>query len=267
MFDNNFEFSASNPQAPPLLEVKIPIGLNFRDNPGNITYNSAAFLQEGQTAALIGGNVNLNSNALTFTSQGSRLELGGLTVSGTVQINENGSLTFPDDTARGDVTFNGAIISIDLISPSERGGTLIVNARNVSLNPDSESNNPTTISLGIPTDADATESQAGNIIINATETFSLNGGSFIAQDNFGIGNTGNVEITARNISFTDGGRINSFNSGQGDGGEISLTATEDIVFDEVNALSRSGIDSLVFAGGEGNSSNINVTASNLLINK
>ena len=265
LFDNNFEFSASNRDAPPLLEVSIPIGLNFRDNPGNITYNSIALLPEGQTFALVGGNVNLNSNAFILTSLDSRLELGGLTASGNIQIDENGSLAFPDDIARGDVIFNGSSIAIDLISPSSSGGTLVINARNVSLNPGLEFNNPTTVNLGIPDSADASESQVGNLIANATETFSLDGGSVISQNNFGIGDTGNIEITARNVSFTNGGNISNFNSGRGNSGEVSLNVAEDIIFDGVNPLNRSGIDSTVFLGGEGNSSNISLTANNLSI--
>ncbi|MDY7023756.1 MAG: filamentous hemagglutinin N-terminal domain-containing protein, partial [Cyanobacteriota bacterium] len=37
LFENGIEFAASNPQAPPLLTINIPIGLNLRNNPGNIT--------------------------------------------------------------------------------------------------------------------------------------------------------------------------------------------------------------------------------------
>ncbi|MDJ0747259.1 MAG: filamentous hemagglutinin N-terminal domain-containing protein [Xenococcaceae cyanobacterium MO_167.B27] len=36
VFGNGFEFSATNPNQPPLLTIDIPIGLRFRDNPGDI---------------------------------------------------------------------------------------------------------------------------------------------------------------------------------------------------------------------------------------
>ncbi|MBJ7901686.1 MAG: filamentous hemagglutinin N-terminal domain-containing protein, partial [Cyanobacteria bacterium RI_101] len=42
IFDNGFEFSASNPTAPPLLTVNIPIGLRFRENPGDIVVRTGA---------------------------------------------------------------------------------------------------------------------------------------------------------------------------------------------------------------------------------
>ncbi len=57
MFDNGFEFSASNPQAPPLLTVNIPVGLRFRENPGNIT--NTGTLTAGQDLTLAGGNLDL----------------------------------------------------------------------------------------------------------------------------------------------------------------------------------------------------------------
>lgn len=35
-FDNGFAFSATNPQAPPLLTVNVPIGLQYGNNPGSV---------------------------------------------------------------------------------------------------------------------------------------------------------------------------------------------------------------------------------------
>jgi large exoprotein involved in heme utilization and adhesion len=40
VFGDGFEFSASNPSAPPLLTINIPNGLRFRDNPGDIVNRS-----------------------------------------------------------------------------------------------------------------------------------------------------------------------------------------------------------------------------------
>ncbi|PNW65655.1 UNVERIFIED_CONTAM: hypothetical protein BEN50_03350 [Euhalothece sp. KZN 001] len=42
IFENGFEFSASNPEAPPLLTVNIPVGLRFRDNAGDIVMETAS---------------------------------------------------------------------------------------------------------------------------------------------------------------------------------------------------------------------------------
>ncbi len=42
LFDGGLEFSAINPQVPPMLAINIPIGLRFRENPGSITNRSVA---------------------------------------------------------------------------------------------------------------------------------------------------------------------------------------------------------------------------------
>lgn len=76
ILDNGLlEFSATNPQAPPLLTVNIPTGLRFRDNAGSITNQSRVQnvngnlvgleLLEGKSLALVGGNVTLNGGILT----------------------------------------------------------------------------------------------------------------------------------------------------------------------------------------------------------
>ncbi len=87
IFNNNFEFSATNPQAPPLLTVNVPIGLRFRDNPGSIASQSifrnannnlvGLQVQPGNSLALVGGNINLSDGG-RLTATGGSVELGGL---------------------------------------------------------------------------------------------------------------------------------------------------------------------------------------------
>ncbi|NJR76791.1 MAG: filamentous hemagglutinin N-terminal domain-containing protein, partial [Scytonema sp. CRU_2_7] len=115
IFDNGFEFSATNPEAPPLLTINIPIGLRFRDKPGSITTQSANLeVPSGNSLTLVGGNVSLDKGKLT--APGGRIELGGLSVVGEVGLNENGSLNFPnnvDNVARADVSVtNGTSIDV-----------------------------------------------------------------------------------------------------------------------------------------------------------
>ncbi|MDJ0633537.1 MAG: filamentous hemagglutinin N-terminal domain-containing protein [Xenococcaceae cyanobacterium MO_188.B29] len=100
LFDNGFEFSAANPDAPPLLTIDIPIGLRFRDNPGDILNQSntngvGLAVNQGETIALIGGNVRVENGGIIFAPEG-RIELGGLTETGTIAIAENNSFSFPD---------------------------------------------------------------------------------------------------------------------------------------------------------------------------
>ena len=58
VFENGFEFSTTNPQAPPLLTINIPIGLRFRqEQPGNIA--NAGNLAVEQDLTLSAGNLDL----------------------------------------------------------------------------------------------------------------------------------------------------------------------------------------------------------------
>jgi filamentous hemagglutinin family protein len=62
LFDHNFEFSATNPDAPPLLTVDLPIGLKFREQPGDI--NSTANLTTPGNLTLQAGNLNLSGSVV-----------------------------------------------------------------------------------------------------------------------------------------------------------------------------------------------------------
>src|SRR5919199_3532243 len=85
-FSDGSEFSATNPQAPPLLTINVPSGLQFGSNPGSIINQSQAptltplpplntpipipndvglQVRLGRTLALIGGDLNLESGNLT----------------------------------------------------------------------------------------------------------------------------------------------------------------------------------------------------------
>src|SRR5919202_1375854 len=76
VFDNGYQFNATNPQAPPLLTVNVPLGLQFGANPGSIVNQSIVGLavQPGRTLGLVGGEVALEGGIL-FTSDG-QIELG-----------------------------------------------------------------------------------------------------------------------------------------------------------------------------------------------
>ena len=80
LFEGEAEFSAVNPTAPPLLEVSIPIGANFRENPGDITNRGNLAVEQDFT--LSGGNLDLQG----------QLQTGGdltLQATDTVQIRDS----------------------------------------------------------------------------------------------------------------------------------------------------------------------------------
>ena len=248
------EFSAANPDATPLLTINAPIGFSFRDNPGDITSSQATLrVNDGQDLFLIGGN--LNFDGLTFGSFGGRVELGGLTEAGAIAFDENGSLSFPEAVARGDISGN----AIGLLVAGEEGGSVNINARNLSITSQSD------IFAGINVDLGSSDAQSGDVVINLTEDLIVDN-SNIANNNFGTGNAGNVIIDARNILFSNGGAISGFNVGAGNIGDVVITATENIIFDGISSTRTfSGVTNFFDTEATGDVGEINLTAQNLNI--
>ncbi|GAX42643.1 filamentous hemagglutinin family outer membrane protein [Tolypothrix sp. NIES-4075] len=259
LFENGLEFSATNPQAP-LLTVNIPIGLRFRDNPGNITNQSPLIPQvpPGQTLALIGGDVNFDGGSLT--ALGVNVEIGGLKAPGTVVINNDRSLSFPDQVTRGDISFrNGASVDVSFIG----GGSIALNGRNVEVSGGSR------LDAGIFPGFGMSEAQAGDITINATDkvtiTGTANSGSTVIANTVGseaAGNAGKVIINTGSLEGSGNFVIGSSTFGQGNAGTVSITAKDNVSLEGLEEFG-SGVGSLVGSSAMGNGADIIINARSL----
>ncbi|MEY2859172.1 MAG: hypothetical protein RLZZ74_3485, partial [Cyanobacteriota bacterium] len=133
------EFSATNPENPPVLTINAPIGLGFRDNPQDIVNQSVALdsngqfisglqVPEGKNLALIGGDVRFDGGFIF--APGGRVELGGLSAAGTISFNNDGSFSFPEDVARSDISFaQEAFVDV----AGTRGGDIKLTAGDIQI--------------------------------------------------------------------------------------------------------------------------------------
>jgi filamentous hemagglutinin family protein len=272
-FADGTSFSATV-QATPLLTVSVPIGLQYGGTAGNILNQSQApnssgepvglQVQQRETLALVGGDVSLDGGDLQ--AAGGRVELGGLAAAGTVELNEDGSLSFPDGVTRADVSItNGAFVDVR----AGGGGSIAVNARNLELS------TVNGLLAGIGEGLGTPGVQAGDITLNVTEaitmessrirnnvnsdatgnsgdinimagSLSLTNGSDIDSEvnEDGVGNAGDINISARSVSIVNDSELETDTRGVGDVGDIAITATEDVVFDQegdANSRVRGGI--------------------------
>ena len=264
LFEGDAEFSAVDPQATPLLEISIPIGARFRDNPGDIVNRSFApdevnpsnfarlEVLPGENLTLVGGNINFESG-IAF-ARGGNIELGGLSEAGTVAINDDGGLSFPDDVAKANISLSNFA---DVDVQSTGGGNITINAQNLSL--ESGELGRSFVKAGISSESASAEAQAGDITINVAENITLNNSSIFNDVNAGgIGNSGNITINAGSLEIVNGGLIDAFIFGRGDSGDISVNVGE-----SVNIDADSTISNQIEAGANGNSGAINVSANNL----
>ncbi|MCP6760535.1 MAG: filamentous hemagglutinin N-terminal domain-containing protein [Fischerella sp. CENA71] len=246
VFDNNFEFSASNAQAPPQLTINIPIGLRFRDNPGtigvqgpgnNLQFNPEFLefsrnstpppglaVQPGKTLALVGGDVNLEGGNLL--ADGGRIEVGSVDSSSFVSItpvDKGWQLGYTNVPAFRDISLTKKA-SID--SSSEAGaGEIQVQGRNIKL----------TDGSGIF--AFTGSQSGGNVSVNATGTLEVSGIStndsvpstiYTAVSPGGTGTGSNLTIQAKRLISQGGSQIGADTYGAGSAGNVFIKAAESV---------------------------------------
>ncbi|MHC5932911.1 two-partner secretion domain-containing protein [Nostoc sp.] len=267
IFPGGVEFSATNPQAPPLLSINVPIGLQFGSQPGSITSQAVGTLGvgTGSTLALLGGEIALDGSFL-FTQNG-QVKLGAVSGDTTVGLNVNGSslgFKFPENFGRAPINLtNGSFIvasgnsAIELFGGKialngsflfgNNGGSIVVDATQFNLD-----NNSVVLS------ATSGAAKGGDIQIQASDAVTLANSSQIFSNSNATGAGGDVSINAGKITITGDGtpgntsEISTSSSGKGNGGNLTLNATESV---NINGSFVS-----VISRGAGNAGNLTLRA-------
>jgi filamentous hemagglutinin family protein len=266
-FANQGNFSATNPQAPPLLTVN-PSALLFNqiNQSAEIQNNSIApagidssgvsrfglRVPDGKSLLLVGGNVSIDGGKLN--ALGGRVELGGLAEPGNINLVLDGNnlrLGFPKNVTRADVSLtNQAFVFVQ----GSGGGDIAINARNLDILGGS------ILSAGIAAGLGTPETVAGNIMVNGTGEIKLAGfGSGINNSvrSGAKGNGGNITINSSDFSLRDGARLTAPTLGQGNAGNVTVSAKN------AASLINAYIFSTVEPGGVGKGGNIDINTATL----
>ncbi|MEW6497768.1 MAG: filamentous hemagglutinin N-terminal domain-containing protein, partial [Cyanobacteriota bacterium] len=249
LFADDTEFSAKDTQTNPLLTVNVPIGLQLGNNPAPIKVQGSNLeVKPNQNLVLVGGEVSLDKGKLT--APGGRIELGGLSTVGEVGLNQNGSLNFPSNLARADVSVtNGAAINVR----AGGGGFITINARNLAVLEGSR------LIAGIANKLGTPNAQAGDVEINASDTVFFDRSRIENQvDKNALGNAGNIEITTGSLFLSNKGELNASTLGVGNAGQVIINAS-----DSISLKNESTIRSRVYENAFGNSGGIDITTGNL----
>ncbi len=230
-FADGVEFSATNPQAAPLLSINVPIGLQIGANPGSIVNHSIATdsnnqpvglqVQSGRSLALLGGDVTQEGGRLD--APGGRIELAGIASAGIVGLAVNGnilSLSFPGQGTRANVTLtDDARVNVRSLG----GGDIVVNA-----------NNFTAVNGGRLVAGTEGTGNGGDITVNANN-FSISGVGMLSQAGSGLyntvfpdasGNAGNIFVNTRSFSASSGATVRSTTIGAGNAGDVRIVSTD-----------------------------------------
>ncbi len=265
-FGNGIEFGVNVSQNTPLLIVNVPLGLQYGRSPGTIVNRSTDGLQvrSGNSLILAGGDVRLDGGKIL--APGARVELAAVAVGETVGLNASGnnvSLNIPAQITRADVSLtNGADVNVR----AGGGGNIAVNAHNLNMTEGSK------LRAGIAEKMGAPDALAGNIDINATGAISFDGvdkidipsGIYNLVRGQGVGEGGNINITAESISLTNGALVKASTFGDGNAGNVNLRIRNSISFDGGNSDNSSGVYSRVEDYlAVGNAGNIHITTGSL----
>jgi len=198
-FENGFLYDTVDPQVPPLLTISAPIGINLGQAPGDIAVGGSGgppplSIVEGQTLALIGGEVWITGRELTAP--------GGRVVVGSVQ--EASRLNLTPDSLGFDVSFDG-VTNFGDIQLTDRavidtsglgGGAIALQGRDITLSGQSALISDT---LG---DRD------GSGIQVVGDRVQLLDSSYLGAATLGSGTASSIDITANDIAIVGTGIAN-----------------------------------------------------------
>ena len=272
LFENGIEFAASNPQAPPLLTINIPIGLNLRDNPGRITVQGEgnnltsdpnqpanlipseriAGLQvpPGQTLALVGGDINLTGGNLIAAT--GRIELGSVQAGAVTFLDPiNQEFSYQNVTQFGNIQLSEAA-SVNVLG--EGGGRIKVQGQSIRLSDGSLMIADT--SGGVP---------GGGLNLFVVDTLELTGtsieqvpsGLFANVSPTGTAPGGSITVNTANLLMSQEGKIATDTFGEGIGGNITINAQQ-ISLEEGAQISTG-------AFGRGDSGTLTLNTQNLTL--
>ncbi|OYD95740.1 hypothetical protein CDG76_12475 [Nostoc sp. 'Peltigera membranacea cyanobiont' 210A] len=103
------------------------------------------------------------------------------------------------------------------------------------------------------------QGNAGNVTVDAKNTVSLADADILSRvEAGGVGKGGNININAATLSLTDGATLSASILGQGNAGNVTVRAKDD-----VSLTGNAGILTTVAAGGVGKGGNIDINAATL----
>ena len=189
------------------------------------------------------GNIKITTNSLSLDN-GAQLDTSSSSKSDAANIIID---------AKDSISFNNESAVFSNIGQQGKGngGNIEINTNSLSLTNNSQL---LTNSFG--------EGNAGNIIINATDTVSFDGflsAAFSTVQEQAQGNAGNIEINTNFLSLTNSAGLINSNLDTGNTGKIIINAKENVDFNNSN------IFSLVNSEGVGNSQGIEINTKSLLV--
>ncbi|MEA5449221.1 filamentous hemagglutinin N-terminal domain-containing protein [Leptolyngbya sp. CCNP1308] len=261
LFENNLRFSASNPQAPPLLTIGVPLGLQMGAQPGPLINTSFGGLAvPGQkTLAFVGGEVVLDNSLLL--APGGRVELAGLGENAVLGLEATGSnyalAAVSDQSLRPVRLINGAVVEIT----GEGASNLQIQGSRISI---TEGAALLAFNVG--------DIDGGQVVLTAPENILLSGtlpnglaGGILLRPFGGTGAGLDLTINTGTLTIESGAIISASTFGAGQAGDVTINATEAV--NVIGTLGSGVFPSGIFASSQatGDGGNIAINTAQLRV--
>lgn len=215
LFADGTQFSATNPQTPPLLTVSVPIGLQFGQTPKPIqSEGSNLQVPPSKTLAMLGGDVLIEGSLLGAPA--GRIELGSVGGNSLVSLNsiaEGWALEYDSVQKFQDIQVSQSRILTD----GTGHGAIQLHGKEIAIANGSEVGGWT---LG--------EKAGEPLTIEASESVEVSGFSQLRTLTFGTGAAGDIIIETRRLIVREGGFIDASTIGLGSGGNITVDTSESV---------------------------------------
>ncbi|MDJ0693063.1 filamentous hemagglutinin N-terminal domain-containing protein [Mastigocoleus sp. MO_188.B34] len=240
-FAKDIEFSATEPKTKSLLTVNVPIGLQFGakaapiDNQSQASPDGAINIFEkpvglqvptSETLALLGGDITLQGGNLT-ASEG-RIELGSVAENSLVSL---------------DLTNQGWVFEYEGVQEFKK-------IRFIRRNFDG--------SL-ISSIVDVSGQGGGNIRLQGHSIELIGEDVLLLSGTTGNKDGGDLKITAKQLIIRDGAQVNSFNLGEGKGGNVIVNSSESVALINTTTNRSTVLSAASFATGDAGNLTINTT--------
>ncbi|MDZ8105798.1 MAG: S-layer family protein [Nostoc sp. DedQUE12a] len=272
-FADGTEFKAISSQAPPLLSIDVPIGLQLGSNPGAIaiqgtghtlTLNNSRTpinrtpsptqlrVQPGKTLALLGGTLNLHG--ATLTAEQGRIELGSLGDAGLVSLvptTQGYTLGYSNGQSFGDIQLEKkSLLDVSGVN----AGSVQVQGKHIQL---TDSSLVLAQNLGnLP---------GGNVHLQASAGIDVTGTlTGIRSETLGTGTSGNISVITPRFSLQQGAALNNITFGTATSGNLQVDASV-LEISGFSPISSSGSVINTSTFGSGNAGNVFVNGDNLLV--
>lgn len=272
-FADGRQFTATAPQATPLLTVSIPSGLQFGATAASILNQSQASpdkatnslgrpvglqVETGKTLALVGGDVALEGG--NITAAGGQIELGSVAGNSLVSLNpiEKGwTLGYESVHDFQNISINSRTIANNRINSfvdasGNSSGDVQIQGKQLMLTDDSRI---LSITQGL---------EGGNLKVIASESVKLAGRrTQLRTGTDSDGDAGNITINTKKLIVEDRAQVLTSTSNNGSGGQLTINASESIELFGSLDNSFSGLVSATSAAGD--AGNITINTRRLLI--